>query len=82
MCAAQQLRRYYDPEDLYGEEWELNDEEIAAPDLRGAASPVEVEGGLPDMNAEEMAKCYGFEQQQRNSAAQQRANRKSQSQSR
>ena len=33
VCAAQQLKRYYDPEDLCGEEWELNDEEIAAPDL-------------------------------------------------
>ena len=26
VCAAQQLKRYYDPEDLCGEEWELNDE--------------------------------------------------------
>ena len=33
MCAVQQLKRYYDPEDLCGEEWELNDEEIAALDL-------------------------------------------------
>ena len=33
-----------------------NDEEIAALDLQGAASPMEVEGELPDMNAEEMAK--------------------------
>ena len=56
MCAAQQLKRYYDPEDLCGEEWELNDEEISAPDLQGAASTMEVEGELPDMNAEEMAK--------------------------
>ena len=56
MCAAQQLKRYYDPEDLCGEEWELNDEEIAALDLQGAASPMEVEGELPEMNAEEMAK--------------------------
>ena len=37
-------------------EWELNDEEIAALDLQGAASTMEVEGELPDMNAEEMAK--------------------------
>ena len=37
------------------EEWELNDEEIAALDLQGAASPMEGEGDLPDMNAEEMA---------------------------
>ena len=56
MCAAQHLKRYYDPEDLCGEDWELNDEEITALDLQGAASPMEVEGELPDMNAEEMAK--------------------------
>ena len=56
VCAAQHLKRYYDPEDLCGEEWELNDEEIAALDLHEAASPMEVEGELPDMNAEEMAK--------------------------
>ena len=56
VCAAQHLKRYYDPEDLCGEEWELNDEEIAALDLQGAPSPMEVEGELPDMNAEEMAK--------------------------
>ena len=56
VCAAQQLKRYYDPEDLCGEEWELTDEEIAALYLQGAASPMEVEGELPDMNAEEMAK--------------------------
>ena len=56
MCAAQHLKRYYDPEDLCGDEWELNDEEIAALDLQGAASPMEAEGDLPDVNAEEMAK--------------------------
>ena len=56
MCAAQHLKRYYDLEDPCGEEWELNDEEIAALDLQGAASPMEAEGELPDMNAEEMAK--------------------------
>ena len=56
MCAAQHLKRYYDPENLCGEEWELKDEEIAALDQQGAASPMEVEGELPDMNAEEMAK--------------------------
>ena len=56
VCAAQQLKRYYDPEHLCAEEWELNDEEFAALDLQGAASPTEVEGELPDMNAEEMAK--------------------------
>ena len=56
VCATQQLKRYYDPEELCGEEWELNAEEITALDLQGAASPMEVEGELPDMNAEEMAK--------------------------
>ena len=56
VCAAQQLKGYYGPRDLCGEEWEQNDEEIAAPALQGAASPMEVEGELPDMNAEEMAK--------------------------
>ena len=56
MCAAQHLKRYYDPEDLSGEEWELNDVEIAALDLQGAASRMEIEGELPDMNAKEMAK--------------------------
>ena len=56
VCAAQQLKRYYDPEDLCEEEWELNDKEIAALDLQGAASPMEVRGEFPDMNAEEMAK--------------------------
>ena len=54
--AAQQLKRYYDPEDLCGGQWELNDEEIPALDLQGAASPMEVEGELPDTNAEEMGK--------------------------
>ena len=56
VCAAQHLKRYYDPEELCGEEWELNDEEIAPPDLQGAASTIEVEWKLPDMNAEETAK--------------------------
>ena len=56
MCAAQQIERYYDPDNLCGEEWERNGGEIAALDLQGAASPMEVEGKLPDMNAEEMAK--------------------------
>ena len=56
VCAGQQLKRYYDPEDLCGEEWELNDQQIAALDLQGAASPMEVAGEPPDMNAEEMAK--------------------------
>ena len=44
VCADQQLDRYYDREDLLGEEWEINDEEIAALDPQGAASPMEVEG--------------------------------------
>ena len=26
VCASQQLKRYYDPEDLCGGEWELNNE--------------------------------------------------------
>ena len=56
MYAAQQLKRYYDPEDLCGKEWELNDEERAALDLQGAASPMEVEGDVPDMNAGRIAK--------------------------
>ena len=56
MCAAQHLKCYYDPEDLCGEEWELNDEETAALDLQEAASPMEFERELPDMNAEKMAK--------------------------
>ena len=56
VCAAQQRKRYYDPEDLCGKEWELNDEEITALDLQGAASPMKVEGQLPDMNPEEMPK--------------------------
>ena len=59
VCAAQQLKPYYDPEDLCGEEWDLNDKEIAAVDSQNAASPMEVEGELPDTNAEEMAK-QGF----------------------
>ena len=55
VCAAQQLKHYYDPDDLCGEEWELNDEEIAALDLQGAADPMEVEDALPDMDEAEMA---------------------------
>ena len=56
VCAAQAIKLYYDPEDLCGEEWELKNEEIAALDLQGAASTMEVEEEVPDMNAEEMAK--------------------------
>ena len=56
MCAAQQLKHYYDPEDVWGDKWELNDQEIAALDLQGAASPIEVKGDLPDIKAKEMAK--------------------------
>ena len=55
VCAPQHPKRYYDPEDLFGEEWELNDEEIAAHDLQGAASLLEVAGDLSNMNAEEMS---------------------------
>ena len=55
VCAAPQLRHYYDSEDLCKEEWELNDKEIAALELQGAARPEEVEGELPNMNAEEIA---------------------------
>ena len=55
VCAAQQLKHYYNPEDLFGEERHLSDRQIAAMDLQGAASPIEVEGKIPDMNAEEMA---------------------------
>ena len=56
VCAAQELKRYYDPEDLCGDEWELDNEDIAALNLQGAVSPMEVEGELPDMNAVEMDK--------------------------
>ena len=56
VCTAQQLEHYCDPEDLYGEEWELNDEEITALDLQGAANPMVVEAELPDMKAEAMAR--------------------------
>ena len=34
----------------------FNDREIATLDLQGAASPMEVEGEVPNINAEEMAK--------------------------
>ena len=56
VCAAQQPKHYYDPEDLCWEKWELNDEAIASLDPQGAASPMEIQGERPDMNAEEMAK--------------------------
>ena len=56
VCAAHQLKRYYDPQVLCGEEWELNDEEIPTLDRQGAASQMEVEREHPDMNAEELAK--------------------------
>ena len=55
VCAAQQLKRYYDPDYLCGEERDLNNEEIAALDLQVAVSPTEVGGELPGMSAEEMA---------------------------
>ena len=54
MCAAQQPKPYYDPEDLRGEEWKVNDQEIWT--YRALPAQKEVEGELPDMNAEEMAK--------------------------
>ena len=53
---SQEAEAYYDAEDLCGEEWELNNEDIAALDLQGAASPVGVKVEFPDMNMEEMAK--------------------------
>ena len=56
VCAAKQLKHYYNPEPLCGEEWVLNNEGIAALDLQGAASPMEVEGELRDMNVKEIAK--------------------------
>ena len=43
VCAAQQLKHYYDTEDLCLEEWELNNKGTAALDLQQAASPMEVE---------------------------------------
>ena len=42
VCAARHLKRYYHSEALCGEEWELKNEEIAALDLQGAASPMQV----------------------------------------
>ena len=56
VCAAQQLKHYYDPEDLCGEESELNNEEITALDLQGAASPMEVKSKLSHMNPTKMSK--------------------------
>ena len=55
MCVAQKLKHYHDPEDLCREECELNNEETAAVGLHGTASPMEIEGELLDMKAEEMA---------------------------
>ena len=49
VCAAQQFKRYYDPEDLFGGEWELGNEDIAYLELQGACSPMGVEGELPDI---------------------------------
>ena len=56
MSAAQQLKRYYGPDDLCEEGLELNDQKIAALDLQGAARLMEVEGERADMNTREMAK--------------------------
>ena len=39
VCAAQHLKRYYDPEDLCGEEWELNNEENCRPRPRRGRNP-------------------------------------------
>ena len=47
MCEAEQVKHHYDREDLVGEEWKLNVEEIAVLDVQGSASPMEVEGKLP-----------------------------------
>ena len=48
-----------------------------------AASAAATAGRMEGMSSGcRLGACFGFEQQQRNSAAQQRANRKSQSQSR
>ena len=56
LCAARKLKHYNDPEYLCAEEWQLNDQRIATLDLQGAARPMELEGDLPNMNAEEIAK--------------------------
>ena len=45
--AAQHLKRYYDPEDLCGDEWELTDEEITALDLQGLQSLWKLKGTSP-----------------------------------
>ena len=58
VCAAQQLKHNYNPEELCGGGSELNNEEIDALDLQGAASQMEFEGELPNMNAEEMASTW------------------------
>ena len=47
VCAAQHLKRYYDPEDLCGEDWELNDEEIAALDIQGLPALWKWKGNSP-----------------------------------
>ena len=39
VCAAQHLKHYDYPEDVCREEWELNEEEIAALDVKSAARP-------------------------------------------
>ena len=40
VCAGQQLKHYYNPEDLCGEELKRDDEQIAGLGLQGAASPM------------------------------------------
>ena len=47
VCAAHHLKRYYDPEDLCGEEWELNDEEIAARTYRALPALWKLKGNSP-----------------------------------
>ena len=58
LCAAQQLKTWRDQEDLCGEGWELNDDEITALDQQGTGSPMGVEDSAAHMKAEEMAKEY------------------------
>ena len=44
MCAAQQLKHYYDPEDLCGEDWELNDEGRPLCTYRALLAPWKLKG--------------------------------------
>ena len=47
MCAAEQLKCYYNPEDLGGEDWERNDEEIAALDLQSLPAQWKLKDNSP-----------------------------------